>query len=72
MKISVTAKPGAKKTQIQQISATEIVAHLHAPAHEGRANEELVRALALFFHVSKSRVVLTQGARGKRKVIEIL
>jgi hypothetical protein len=44
---------------------------LAAPAHEGRANAELVRLLALTLGIRRRQINLAAGASGRRKVVRI-
>jgi len=41
------------------------------PAKEGRANENVIKLLAEFFNLPKSRVKIISGHSSKNKVIEI-
>lgn len=47
------------------------MARVTAPATEGRANSELVEALAEAFAVPRSAVRIVAGTRSKTKVVEI-
>ena len=42
-----------------------------APPHEGQANEAVIAVVADHFRVSRSRVRIVAGRRGRLKVIEI-
>jgi uncharacterized protein YggU (UPF0235/DUF167 family) len=44
---------------------------LAAPAHEGKANAELVRFLAGVLEVPKSAVTLAAGAGARRKLVRV-
>ncbi len=44
---------------------------LAAPAHEGKANAELVRFLAAQLRVPRSAVSLVAGAGGRRKLVRV-
>lgn len=71
MKYTVSVKPNAKQTKIVRISENELIAHIHAPAQDGKANEELIRALSKFFHVPQLRICITKGAIGRKKIIDV-
>ena len=79
MKIFVKAKPGAKESRVVPPSLKLIpdieewyrVSVKELPV-EGRANEAITKLLAEYFKVSKSQVKLISGARGKKKVFEII
>jgi uncharacterized protein (TIGR00251 family) len=72
MKITVLTKPGSRRNQVEKLPTGEYRVHVAAPAHDGKANQALVRLLADHFErpVSCVRIVLGHGA--KRKVVEIL
>lgn len=42
-----------------------------APPHEGQANNAVIAALADHFAVSRGRVRIVRGHRGRRKVVEV-
>jgi uncharacterized protein len=44
---------------------------LAAPAHEGRANRELVQLLAGALGVPRTQVELIAGAGGRRKLVRV-
>ena len=70
MKINVTVKPGSKVEKIVS-EAENVTVWTHARAHDGEANEAVVRMLAKYYGVSKSQVVIVSGSRGRHKVVEI-
>jgi len=72
MKISVKAKAGAKKESVLKISTSEFKISVKEPAKDGRANEAIARALADYFEVAPSRVLLLSGFTSRQKVFEIL
>jgi uncharacterized protein (TIGR00251 family) len=67
----VHVQPGAKRTEVVGEHGDALKIRLAAPPVEGRANQELIRFLAEVFAVSAANVVLKQGARGRRKLVEI-
>jgi uncharacterized protein (TIGR00251 family) len=71
MKIYVKAKPGAKRERVEQIDATHYIVEVKAPPVEGKANDAIRRALAVYFDVAPSRVKMTSGKTSKQKVFEI-
>lgn len=72
MKYTVSVKPNAKQTKIIRVSDTELLAHIHAPAQDGKANEELIRALSKFFHVPQLRICIARGAAGRKKIVDVV
>ena len=71
MRYSVTVKPGSSQEKIVELSENELTIFMHARAHDGEANAALVKMLAKYFGVAKGSVRIVQGAKSRRKVIEI-
>ncbi len=69
MKIEVSVKPGAKKTEILALGNGKFKVSVKERAHEGRANEALREALAGYFGVARSCVTLERGAKTRTKWI---
>jgi uncharacterized protein (TIGR00251 family) len=72
MKLEIKVKAGSRKPEVKELSPGVYRVAVNAPAIEGRANEAVREALAEHFGVSKSRVVITHGEKGKTKRVEIL
>jgi uncharacterized protein YggU (UPF0235/DUF167 family) len=45
---------------------------VHARAHDGEANEAVVKAVARFLDVPKSHVSIISGQRSRAKMLEVL
>ena len=70
VKIRVT--PRSSKSEIVGRTADgTLKIKLKAPPVDGKANEELIEFLSDEFSVSKSRVRIVKGERGKNKTVEI-
>ncbi len=54
------------------VSDDGLTVYLRAKAHDGEANRALVRVLAEYFKVGKTSVVILQGQKGRKKVVEII
>lgn len=67
MKIKVKVKPNSKEEKIEKISDYYLV-KLKKPAHEGRANMELLKVLKKYF---KKNVKIIRGLRSREKVVEV-
>ena len=68
---AVTVKPGSKKGPLVLENNGELVVFLRERPVEGKANVALVQLLAKHFGVSRSRVVIKTGSRGRKKLVEI-
>lgn len=68
---SVTVKPGSKKGPLIVPSGDELVVYLREKPVEGQANVALIKMLADYFHVPKTLVQIKNGARGRKKLVEI-
>ncbi len=71
MTLSVWASPGARRSDIVGVADGSLRMRLAAPAHEGRANAELVRFLAARLEVPRGAVTLVSGASARRKVLRV-
>ncbi len=72
MKLSITVKPGSKKTGIEIVNESEWIVRVNEPATEGKANLAIIEAIAEQLNVPKSKVILVRGSKSKHKIIEIL
>lgn len=71
MKITVVIKPNAKNDAVELIDGMYYV-RTKAPAVDGKANEALIKIIAQYFKLPKTRVRIAHGATRRKKVIEIL
>lgn len=71
MRITITVKPNSRRESVEATGPNEYRVAVNAPAQEGRANEAVIRALADHFGVAKSRIQITHGQKGKKKLVEI-
>jgi uncharacterized protein len=71
VKIIILAKPKAKKSAFVKIDASGMHIALHAKPQDGEANEELIKFLADFFSIPKSKIILERGARGRHKQVTL-
>ncbi len=71
--LAVRVTPRASRDEIVAIQSDGTVKiHITAPAHEGKANEELIKFLAEILGVPKSRIDIVAGANGRDKLISVL
>lgn len=71
MIINVDVKPNAKLNKVETISEGVYKVFLTASPHEGKANAALMKLLAEFFGISKSRIAIKTGKKSKKKVVII-
>lgn len=70
-RISVKVKPGCKQaSRLEKQEDGSYVAFLHARAHDGEANTELMKLLSKELGVAKTQLAIVSGAKGRDKIIE--
>jgi len=67
IQIEVYAQPKAHKTQVVGLHDGMLKIRVAAPALEDKANQELIRFLALAFKVGRRDVVLLSGDHSRHK-----
>lgn len=63
--------PGARRSEVAGTEDGRLRLRLAAPAHEGKANAELVRYVAELFGVRRRQVTIAAGASARRKVVDV-
>ena len=71
MRIYAKVIPKSSQNKIEKISDSEYKIWTTAPPTDGKANEAVLKILADFIGVSKSRIVIIAGKTAKTKIIEI-
>jgi uncharacterized protein len=69
--IQVLARPGSSRQGVIRLEERGVVTGLHSKAEKGKANEELIEAIAKFASVPRSSVSIIQGAGARNKVLRI-
>jgi uncharacterized protein len=69
--IAVWASPGARRSEVTGVADGRLRLRLAAPAHEGKANAELVRFLAGELDVPRRAVSLVAGGSSRRKLVRV-
>ncbi len=69
--ISVHIKPNSKKGPKVEESGDGLVVYVREVAAEGQANEALVKLLAEYYKVPKSRVTIIRGHTSRHKIVGI-
>lgn len=71
-KIEIKAVPNAPKNEVIGWLGDVLKVKIHAPALEGKANQELCNFLARKLALPKRAVSLAQGETSRRKLVEIV
>ena len=72
MKIFVKAKPMSYEEKVEKIDESHFLVCVTEPPQNGLANKGIVRAVANYFKVPPSRVVIKKGFTSKQKIVEII
>ncbi len=84
MKIIIHAKPNSKKNSVEKIhheslfdnekndACDEYKVYVTERAVDGKANKAIIKAIATYFNVAPSCVVIIAGQTHKQKVVEII
>ncbi|TPX47337.1 hypothetical protein SeMB42_g03363 [Synchytrium endobioticum] len=71
VKITVHVKPGAKTTQVTDVTNDAVGISLAAQAREGEANQELIGFLSETLGVKKYEVSIIAGHKSREKTIRV-
>lgn len=69
-RISVKVKPRASREVVEGWKEDVLVVRLTSPPVEGAANSSLIRLLAKKTGLSRSRIRIVSGEKGRSKVLE--
>jgi uncharacterized protein len=69
--LAVWVTPGARRSELAGVADGRLRLKLAAPAHEGRANSELVRLLSDLLQVPRRQIELAAGASTRRKLMRV-
>lgn len=70
MILSVLVKPGSKTDSVEKLGE-DLVVRTKARAVDGKANEAVVKLIAEYLGIPKTRVRIKRGLASRHKVIEI-
>ena len=71
MKLNIIVHPNSKSPRLEMDMLDMLHVYVKAPPQEGKANKEVIEALAKYFKVKKQKVILVGGQKSKGKVFEI-
>lgn len=72
MKVVVIVHPNAKNPRIEIDLLETMHVYVTQPPLEGKANMAVIAALADYFKVKKSSILLLSGEKSKQKAFEVL
>lgn len=72
MKINVKAKPSSGRQLVEKIDETHFTVWVKEPPAKGLANKGVANALAEYFNVPKSNVIIKFGHTSRNKIFEVL
>lgn len=72
MKIFIKTKPQSKVIGVEKIDDAHFVVSVKEPPEKGKANEGVRRALADYFQVPRSSIVILAGHAARNKIVEII
>ena len=67
--LKVKVFPRAREQKIQKIREGEYTVRVLSPPSEGKANKEVIAALASHFHLPPSRVRIVKGKKSRQKIV---
>jgi len=71
MKIFVKARPSAREEKVEKIDDQNYIVWVKEPPIDGKANNAVRNALALYFKTGTSFVKIVSGHTSRNKIIEI-
>ena len=71
MKYTITVKPGTSQEKIIEKTPGELTIYLRAKAHDGEANEALIKFLSKHFKIPKTSIKIVRGHKSHQKIIEL-
>mgnify|MGYP001587406244 FL=1 len=71
MKIFVKARPSAREEKVEKIDEQNYVVWVKEPPAQGKANNAIKNALAVYFKTGSSSIKIISGYTSRNKIIEI-
>jgi uncharacterized protein YggU (UPF0235/DUF167 family) len=72
MKIFIKAKPSSRAEKVEKIDELNYIVSVVEPPINGKANEAIRNALAVYFKIGSSRVRIISGNTSRNKIVEII
>lgn len=71
MRIFITVKPRKKEEKVEKIDESHYEVYTKAPPVDNKANDAVLRILAVHFDLPKWRIRLVSGQSSRKKIINI-
>lgn len=71
MHLTIVAKPKKKQTKVVRISPDSYAVSVKATPVAGQANDAIIQALAKYFSISPSQIILLSGHTSKIKTFAV-
>ena len=71
MKIFVKARPSAREEKVEKIDEQNYIVWVKEPPIQGKANDAIRNALAVYFKTGTSFVKIISGHTSRNKIIEV-
>lgn len=65
-------KTGKREAKVEQIDKSHLVVSVKARAEKGKANKEVIAALAEYFGITKPNIKILSGHASRDKTIQII
>lgn len=72
MKIFIKVKPSSKTKSVKKTGEKNFEVRVKEPSKEGKANEAVIKVLADYFDLPKSKIEIVAGKNSKQKIVEII
>jgi len=69
--LTVRVHPSARRAGVEKLGPREYKVHVTAPPEKGRANREVLEALAAHLEIPISRLRLVRGAASRIKIVAV-
>lgn len=71
MRISVKVKANSSLERVEKIDDSNYSVWVRAKPADGKANEAVIKALAGYFGIAKSKIILLKGRSSRQKILEV-
>ncbi|MDO8658320.1 MAG: DUF167 domain-containing protein [Candidatus Levybacteria bacterium] len=71
MKIFVTAKPRAKKEEVEKIDDIHYHVAVVEPPMGGEANHAVIKALSVYLKIRPNKIIMISGFNSRQKIFQI-